>query len=109
MAPRAEERNHKGIDAEMQSPQIAQDLRQVRERHMVVARLAKTWKGLAQRMQAEIGRFTSFSEGLSNLTLQLTLSNRERQDYAVFMRKFVTSLRERLQVNPEEVDYTVYS
>lgn len=109
MAPRAEERNHKGIDAEMQSPQIAQDLRQVRERHMVVARLAKTWKGLAKRMQAEIGRFTSFSEGLSNLTLQLTLSNRERQDYAVFMRKFVTSLRERLQVNPEEFDYTFYS
>ena len=67
----------------------------------------QAWKELAGRMQTELEHFGRGSN-TKNLALQLTIFNRERQDYSAFLKRFVTGFREVMHVNLDEFDYTYY-
>ena len=58
-------------------------------------------------MQTELEHF-GHGSNTKKLALQLTIFNRERQDYSAFLKRFVTGFREVMRVNSDEFDYNYY-
>lgn len=90
------------VDADQQADyadRMAQAKRQLRDR----------WEEISQRLQVDLETF-SRQTGDSALGLMQNLAavNRERYDYASFLRKFAT-LGEVMQVNDDEFDYIFYT
>lgn len=71
--------------------------------------LAQEWEELSRRIQVELEtRLLQQGEGAGNLVAQLSALNREKHDYAQFLRRFAT-LHERMKVNDDEFDYIYYT
>lgn len=71
--------------------------------------LAEDWSGIAARMQMDFeafGRQRGIEAGL--LTQNLRRVNRERFDYAEFLKKFAVR-GEVMKINPDEFDYNFYT
>ena len=73
------------------------------------AAMQQRWKELAQRMQEEIQMFSNGHLGPSgNLMQNLREVNREKYDYASFLRKFAV-MGEAMKINDDEFDYIFYT
>lgn len=71
--------------------------------------LSDLWKQISERMQVDLDTAShSWGEGSGDLTQQLRALNRERYDYAAFLRRF-SDLGETIQVNHDEFDYILYT
>lgn len=71
--------------------------------------LEQEWRDIAQRMQTDL-ETASVGQGTQagGLLQQLGQLNRERYDYAAFLKKFAV-LGEAMQVNDDEFDYIYYT
>ncbi|MGN0078609.1 MAG: VWA-like domain-containing protein [Coriobacteriales bacterium] len=71
--------------------------------------LAAQWEELSKRIQVELEtRLTQQGKGAGNLVAQLKAVNREKHDYASFLKRFAT-LHECMRVNDDEFDYIYYT
>lgn len=71
-------------------------------------RLADEWEDVSRRMQVELeSQMVQRGEGAGNLIASLTAMNRERYDYAEFLKRFAV-LHERMRTSPDEFDYIYY-
>lgn len=71
--------------------------------------VAREWEDIARRMQVELEtHLAQQGEGAGSLVANLRALNRERHDYADFLRRFAT-LHERMKVNDDEFDYIYYT
>ena len=71
--------------------------------------IAQQWEELSRRIQVELEtHLTQQGEGAGNLVAQLKAVNREKHDYAAFLKRFAT-LHERMKVNDDEFDYIYYT
>ena len=71
--------------------------------------LAEAWEEVSRRIQIELE--TSLlrqGEGAGGFAAALEAVNREKYDYAEFLKRFAT-LHERMRVNPDEFDYIYYT
>ncbi|MEA5018812.1 MAG: VWA-like domain-containing protein [Gordonibacter sp.] len=71
--------------------------------------LSQAWEDISQRIQIELE--TSLlrqGEGAGSFAAALEAVNREKHDYADFLRRFAT-LHERMRVNDDEFDYIYYT
>lgn len=67
------------------------------------------WRGISERMQVELETFQKeHGNNLGNLLQNLNSVNREKYDFADFLRKFAV-LGEVMELNDEEFDYIYYS
>ena len=67
------------------------------------------WKELSRRMQVELETFSrARGEGAGALVQSLRALNREKHDYAAFLRKFAVR-GEAMRINDEEFDYIFYT
>ena len=70
--------------------------------------LAREWEDVSRRIQVELEtHLAQQGSGAGNLVAGLKALNRERYDYAQFLRRFAT-LHERMRVNDDEFDYIYY-
>ena len=76
---------------------------------VVLLELEGDWKGVSERMQLEMETF-AWRQGTvaGNLMQNLKEVNRERYDYAAFLKKFAVS-GEVMKINDEEFDYVFYT
>ena len=71
--------------------------------------LKADWKEVSQRMQTDLETFSrAYGTKAGELMQELEAVNREKCDYAAFLRKFAVK-GEAVQVNQEEFDYIFYS
>lgn len=74
------------------------------------AGLAQLWKDIAQRMQMDLETFSRRQQGedAGHLIQNLQAVNREKYDYAAFLRKFAV-MGEAMKVNDDEFDHIFYT
>lgn len=74
------------------------------------AALAQRWKGISERMQMDLETFARRQRGEDpgHLIQNLQEINREKYDYAAFLRKFAV-MGEAMTVNDDEFDYIFYT
>lgn len=74
------------------------------------AETEKLWSEIAQRMQIEIETFLAKKQGngRGNLVQNLKEVNREKYDYASFLKKFAVNT-EAMKINDDEFDYVFYT
>ena len=72
--------------------------------------LAREWEDIARDMQVELETMAVTRRGdeAGSLVAQLAAVNREKHDYADFLRRFAT-LHERMRLNDDEFDYIYYT
>lgn len=71
--------------------------------------LSAAWEDISRRIQIELeANLLRQGEGAGNFAAALGAVNRERYDYAEFLRRFAT-LHERMRVNDDEFDYIYYT
>lgn len=71
--------------------------------------VAREWEDISKHIQVDLEtHLAKRGEGAGNLVAQLKAVNRERHDYAQFLRRFAT-LSERMKVNEDEFDYIYYT
>lgn len=71
--------------------------------------LKNTWDNITERMEVDLDTFSrGFSSDETGLAKQIRALNRERYDYATFLRQFAV-LGEAMQINHEEFDYIYYT
>ena len=67
------------------------------------------WKDISERIQVDLDTTSSsYGENAGDFTAALEEVNREKVDYAAFLRRFAV-LGENLQVNDDEFDYIFYT
>lgn len=70
---------------------------------------AKQWEDMARDMQVELdSAISKQGSNAGSLIMGLEAVNREKHDYADFLKRFAT-LHERMRVNPDEFDYIYYT
>ena len=71
--------------------------------------LAQIWQGISERMQVDMETFGK-QRGLlpGALTQNLAAVNRERYDYAAFLKRFAV-VGEQMRINDDEFDYNFYT
>ena len=73
------------------------------------AELEKLWKDISRSIQTDLETFSrQWGTSSKNLTQSLRECNREKYDYADFLRQF-SVLGEQIQVNDDEFDYIFYT
>ena len=72
--------------------------------------LAQEWEDIARDMQVELETMAVMRRGdeAGSLVAGLAAVNREKYDYADFLRRFAT-LHERMRINDDEFDYIYYT
>lgn len=71
--------------------------------------LAEEWEDVSRRIQIELeSHLLRQGEGAGSFAAALGAVNREKYDYADFLKRFAT-LHERMRVNPDEFDYIYYT
>ncbi|MBC2890259.1 VWA-like domain-containing protein [Gordonibacter massiliensis (ex Traore et al. 2017)] len=71
--------------------------------------LAEQWADVSRHIQIELeAHMLRQGEGAGNFAAALEAVNREKHDYAEFLKRFAT-LHERMRVNPDEFDYIYYT
>lgn len=71
--------------------------------------LAEEWKEIAEKLQTDLETFSKEQgDKAGSLIQNLSEVNRDRVDYASFLRKF-TSLGEVMKINDDEFDYIFYT
>lgn len=71
--------------------------------------LNQKWQEMNEQIETDLEMFSKeAAEKSGDLLGQLTIENREKQDYREFLRKFAV-LREEVGVDPDTFDYTFYS
>ena len=75
----------------------------------ISANLESTWKSISERIQMDIDAFAN-TQGYEagSLTQMLKHINREKYDYASFLKKFAV-LGEEMKINDDEFDYVFYT
>ena len=69
----------------------------------------KRWQEISSRVQADLESFSKeYGTGSGNLVQSLREANRERYDYATFLRKFAV-LGEVMRLSDDEFDYVYYT
>ena len=69
----------------------------------------RMWKDISERIQVDLDTASSsYGENAGDFTAALEEVNREKVDYAAFLRRFAV-LGENLQVNDDEFDYIFYT
>ncbi len=72
-------------------------------------KLAEQWEQVSRQIQVELEtHLAQQGEGAGNLVAELRAVNREKYDYASFLKRFAT-LHERMKVNADEFDYIYYT
>lgn len=73
------------------------------------AELMQRWKDISERMQTDLETFSrQWGDTSGGLVQNLRAVNREKYDYAAFLRKFAV-LGEAMKVNDDEFDYIFYT
>ena len=73
------------------------------------AELEAEWKEIAERIRVDLESFSdSYGEGAGDLQQQLTEINREKYDYAAFLKRFSVT-GENVEINDDEFDYIFYT
>ncbi|WP_243413763.1 VWA-like domain-containing protein [Pseudoflavonifractor phocaeensis] len=72
--------------------------------------LSQRWKDISERMQMDLETFSRRQQGedAGHLMQNLQAVNREKYDYAAFLRKFAV-MGEAMKVNDDEFDYIFYT
>lgn len=71
--------------------------------------VAEEWEDVSRHIQIELeAHMLRQGEGAGNFAAALEAVNREKHDYAEFLKRFAT-LHERMRVNPDEFDYIYYT
>lgn len=71
--------------------------------------LAEAWEDVSRHIQIELeAHMLRQGEGAGGFATALAAVNREKHDYAEFLKRFAT-LHERMRVNPDEFDYIYYT
>jgi len=71
--------------------------------------LEKLWKDISERIQVDLETSPHrWGEGSGDMMQQLKAVNREKYDYAGFLRRFST-LGENIEINDDEFDYILYT
>lgn len=71
--------------------------------------LTEMWQDISERMQTDLETFSKLQGDRAGWLLQsLRALNRERTDYAAFLRRFATE-EEVMRVSPDEFDYNYYT
>ncbi|WP_180995019.1 vWA domain-containing protein [Raoultibacter timonensis] len=71
--------------------------------------LMEAWEDISRRIQIELeAHMLRQGDGAGSFAAALEAVNRERYDYAEFLKRFAT-LHERMRVNPDEFDYIYYT
>ncbi len=79
------------------------------ELQMAIAEAGKEWKAIAEKVQDALDTFFKEQGDSADVLMQnLRAVNRERYDYAEFLRKFAV-IGENPGVNDEEFDYILYT
>ena len=79
------------------------------ELQMAIAEAGKEWKAIAEKVQDALDTFFKEQGDSADVLMQnLRAVNRERYDYADFLRKFAV-IGENPEVNDEEFDYILYT
>ncbi|MDD7408499.1 MAG: VWA-like domain-containing protein [Anaerovoracaceae bacterium] len=69
----------------------------------------RKWKEIAQRVEVDLTTFNeSYGSGTGAIIQTLRRINRERYDYAEFLRKF-SAMGENVELNDDEFDYIFYT
>ena len=91
--------NQNSTESTEQLDRLTQQKKQIRNQ----------WEGISQQLQMDLETFSkSAGEKALGLMQNLQAVNREKYDYASFLRKFA-SLGEVMQVNDDEFDYIFYT
>lgn len=71
--------------------------------------LNRKWQEIDEQMETDMETFSKeASEKMGDLVGQLSIENREKQNYRQFLEKF-SIIREEMGVDPDTFDYTFYS
>ena len=71
--------------------------------------LEKQWKDISERVAVDMETASRMKgDGAGNMLMQLTEINRERYDYASFLKKFAV-MGEAMKINDDEFDYIYYT
>ena len=71
--------------------------------------LEEEWRGIAERIQIDLETFSdSYGEGAGEMQQQLRQINKEKYDYAAFLKRF-SVLGENVEINDDEFDYIFYT
>ncbi len=95
--------------AEWDAPAEASDFREDDRDDRDRRQLEKEWRDVGERIQADLDTFSRRrGDSAGDLLERLNELNRERIDYAAFLRKF-TVLGEAAELNPDEFDQIFYT
>lgn len=73
------------------------------------ASIENAWKYISERMKTDMETFgKDSSDGAGSLTQSLAILNREKYDYAAFLKKFAI-MGETMKINDDEFDYIFYT
>ena len=71
--------------------------------------LEEEWREIAERIQIDLETFSdSYGEGAGEMQQQLRQINKEKYDYADFLKRF-SVLGENVEINDDEFDYIFYT
>lgn len=98
-----------GKQTESGSSREEKDLRELRDQNPSAADSQEEWQEISRRMQTEL-EMAARKKGKQSGGMVQTLKavNRERYDYAAFLRKFAV-MGEQIKFNPDEFDYIFYT
>lgn len=88
---------------------FADDQRQAKGNEALRKAMEALWEDIAKQVEIDLETFGK-DQGLgsSNLTKNLSAVNREKHDYAAFLKKFAV-MGETMQINDDEFDYIFYT
>ena len=73
------------------------------------AKLEQEWKDISERMQSDLENFSKrHGDSAGDLMQNINAVNRERYDYASFLKKFAV-MGEAMKINDDEFDYIFYT
>ena len=101
--------DHSGWYPKKQNIKMVQSYDMKNGQNICCQELEKMWKQISQKIQVDLETFMrSRSSEAGDFLMNLKLSNRKKQDYSAFLRKF-SKLGECMKINDEEFDYNFYT